>query len=90
MKYNDPFIFINILYLKKVKRLIDFNWHYLLVIDIMHLFTLNLKLYSVILATKTNFLLFHKISKNKSHKIFQGINTYLTTLLCFRNGFNYP
>lgn len=87
---NIILLFSYFIFKKKVKRLIDLNGHNLLVIDIMHLFTPSFKLYSVFLATKTNFLLFHKISKNNSHKIFQGINTYLTTLLCFKNDFNYP
>ena len=49
------FIFINIFLIKKIKRLIDITGHGLLDIYIMHLFTSNFKLYSALLATKTDF-----------------------------------
>lgn len=52
------FIYINNFLLNNLNHLVDITDHGLLDIYIMHLFTLNFELYSALLATNIDFLLF--------------------------------
>lgn len=71
------FIFINIFLFKK-KSCIDITGHDLLDINIMHLFIHILKLYCVVLATKTDFPLSHeKYKKKKTKKIIKWSKAYI-------------
>lgn len=76
------FIFINIFLFKK-KSCIDTTGHDLLDINIMHLFTPNFTLNSVLLATKTNFPLSNKKYKKKLYEIMKSIYPFLNNEIIF-------